>query len=158
METSRNTKDIVAGLMFVGLAVVLGLQSYHLPLGTPTQLGPGAYPMLLIVILGVMGLAITVNGLRRRRVDAHAEAEDFVFAWKPLVLILLAPVLFGLLARGLGVVPALAIAVLLSTFAAPRFLPVGAVVATLVLVFFSWLIFIHFFALPWQAIGPWLGG
>ena len=76
--------------------------------------------------------------------------------WRGLVLILAAPVVFGLTVRGLGLLPAIALVALISSFASRRMRPVLAAAITVVLTAFCVLVFNVGLGLPIRLIGPWL--
>ena len=73
-------------------------------------------------------------------------------------MILAAPVVFGLTVRGLGLVPALALVVLISAFASRRMSLWLAVALTVGLTVFCVLVFSLGLGLPLRLFGPWLGG
>jgi hypothetical protein len=94
----KSQKDFFSGLMFtlVGAAFAWGATSYNV--GTGARMGPGYFPLLLGVFLAVLGGFITFYSLIE-----HTEDGDPVgaFAWKPVVFILGANIVFGILLAGL---------------------------------------------------------
>jgi hypothetical protein len=94
----KSQKDFFSGLMFtlVGAAFAWGATSYNV--GTGARMGPGYFPLLLGVFLAVLGGFITFYSLIE-----HTEDGDPVgaFAWKPVVYILGANIIFGILLAGL---------------------------------------------------------
>ena len=94
-----SQKDFLAGLMFttVGGAFAWGARAYEK--GSAAQMGPGYFPMLLGMLLVLLGMAITVKGFSGR--SASSGDRIGAFAWRPLVCVLLANVLFGVLLVGL---------------------------------------------------------
>ncbi len=86
----------------VGVAFAWGASSYNL--GTGARMGPGYFPLVLGVVLALLGLLISVQALG----NTSSGDGDPVgpWAWKPLVCVLGANVLFGVL---LGGVPKLGI-------------------------------------------------
>jgi putative tricarboxylic transport membrane protein len=144
-----NTKDLLAGLIFIAIAAAFAFASAGYPLGTAFQMGPGYFPLFLSAFLGLLGTAITINGLRSQGTTiGHIRGRSFV--------LLLAPIFFGLTVRGLGLVPTVAIVVLLSAFAT-RTVRIGtAVLSAIMISAVCYLIFVRGLGMPLPALGPWL--
>jgi hypothetical protein len=148
---SFNVKDIGAGLIFIAIGLLFGVGAMNLELGTPLRMGPGYFPLILAGLLVALGLAIVVYGL------GHSATGRLTVPWRGLVLILAAPVVFGLTVRGLGLVPALALVALISAFASRRMSVSLAVALTVGLTLFCVLVFSLGLGLPLRLFGPWLG-
>lgn len=101
----RNSKDFFAGLLFaaLGLAFAWGARSYEL--GSSARMGPGYFPLLLGLLLAGLGAVIMVRALRRSDTGERITP----WAWRPLVAIISANLLFGVALGGLPAwgVPAL---------------------------------------------------
>jgi hypothetical protein len=149
---TANRKDLSAGLLFIAIAALFALGTLDLDLGTPLKLGPGAFPLLLAGVLGLLGLIILANAFRTPGSDIVA------MPWRGVLLILLAPIIFGLTVRGLGLAAAIAVVVAVSAYASRRMSLklAGALVVGLTL--FCILVFNVGLGLPARLIGPWLGG
>ena len=52
---NANTKDVSAGLLFIAIAALFALGTQELELGTARKLGPGAFPLMLSGVLGLLG-------------------------------------------------------------------------------------------------------
>jgi hypothetical protein len=148
---SYNTRDIGAGVIFIALGLLFGVGATHLELGSALRMGPGYFPLILAGLLIALGLAIVVNGL------GHSAPDRLTVPWRGLVLILAAPVVFGLTVQGLGLAPALALVALLSAFASRRMSVALAVALSLCLTVFCVLVFSLGLGLPLRLFGPWLG-
>jgi hypothetical protein len=61
-------------------------------------MGPGYFPLVLGILLAVIGLGIMFSGLTVETTDGEKIGK---WAWKPLVLILGANLVFGVLLGGL---------------------------------------------------------
>ncbi len=98
MKFIKSEKDFYSGLMFgaVGVAFAVGASTYNV--GTGARMGPGYFPLLLGVLLAVLGAVIMFQGI-----VSKSETGDKLgsVAWKPLIFIIGANVLFGLLLGGL---------------------------------------------------------
>ncbi|MBU3739546.1 MAG: tripartite tricarboxylate transporter TctB family protein [Rhodoferax sp.] len=94
----KSQKDFFSGLMFmvVGIAFAWGATKYTI--GTGARMGPGYFPLMLGVLLALLGGVIAFKALVVETVDGDRIGS---WAWKPLVFIILANLLFGALLGGL---------------------------------------------------------
>lgn len=148
----KNPKDFFSGIMFLSIVALFGFGLRELPIGTAFRMGPGYFPMVLLIILAGLGIAITINGLRTKG-DPLGEIP-----WRGLLLISLPIVFFGATLKGLGLVASLGITVFLTTLASREWGILYAILTTVILVAFSWLVFIKGLGLPISMRGPWIGG
>jgi hypothetical protein len=97
----KSQVDFFAGLMFliVGILFALGAQKYNL--GTAARMGPGYFPTLLGILLAIFGGLIIFFAMMKN--PSHAKDGDKVgsFAWKPILFVLGANVVFGICLGGL---------------------------------------------------------
>ncbi len=149
---NANSKDLSAGLLFVAIAALFAAGTLELSLGTPSRLGPGAFPLLLACALALLGLIIIAQAFR------HPTSNVVAVPWRGIALIVAAPVLFGLTVRGLGLVASVALVVAISAFASQRMSLKLAVALTVGLTAFCVLVFNVGLGLPLRLVGPWLGG
>ncbi|MFM6986202.1 MAG: tripartite tricarboxylate transporter TctB family protein [Hydrogenophaga sp.] len=93
-----SQKDFVSGLMFmvVGGGFAWGAVDYEI--GEAARMGPGYFPFMLGLILVGLGALVTLNALRSGPPGGDPIGT---IAWRPLVFILGANVLFGILLVGL---------------------------------------------------------
>jgi hypothetical protein len=147
-----NSKDLSAGLLFMAIAGLFALGTLELDLGTALRLGPGAFPLLLAGALALLGMMIVAQAFR------HPVQHVMTLPWRGIVLIVLAPVLFGLTVRGLGLVASIALVIIVSAFASHRMSPTLAAILTIALTIFCVLVFKVGLGLPIRLVGPWLGG
>jgi hypothetical protein len=152
MAMNANTKDVSAGLLFIAIAALFALGTQELDFGTARKLGPGAFPLLLAGALGLLGLVIVVQAFR------NPATHQVVIPWRGILLIVVAPVVFGLTVRGLGLVASIALVVAISAFASQRMSARLAVMLTVGLTLFCVLVFRIGLGLPLKLVGPWLGG
>jgi Tripartite tricarboxylate transporter TctB family len=94
----KSQKDFFSGLMFmsVGVAFAWGATTYNV--GEGARMGPGYFPLMLGVLMAILGAVITFKAL-----VVETEGGDKIgkWAWKPLVFIILANLIFGILLGGL---------------------------------------------------------
>jgi len=94
----KSQKDFFSGLMFmsVGAAFAWGATKYSV--GTGARMGPGYFPLMLGVLLAGLGSVITFKSLV---VETAGGDKIGSWAWKPLVYIILANLIFGVVLAGL---------------------------------------------------------
>jgi len=119
-----SQKDFLSGLMFtvVGAAFALGAREFEV--GTAARMGPGYFPLMLGVLLAVLGVVITVQSFRKGGPDGDPVGA---IAWRPLVFVLGANLVFGALLVGVpalgipafGLIVALYALVIIAGFAQP---------------------------------------
>jgi len=152
VERRRSLPDILAGGIFILIGGAFGVGSLGYGLGTPLRMGPGAFPLLVGVIVAALGLAIVVKGLIAGEVAAFGPIP-----WRAIAVIVLAIMFFGFTVRGLGFVPTSAVTALLTTLASTRVRPLMAVAVTAGLTVAATLIFVVGLQLRIPLWGPWLG-
>jgi hypothetical protein len=93
----KSQKDFFCGLMFmaVGVAFAWGASTYNV--GTGARMGPGYFPLLLGVLLAIIGAAVTFASLV---VETEGGGKIGKIAWKPLIFVIGANVIFGILLAG----------------------------------------------------------
>lgn len=138
----HDTKDFLAGTMFLIIgAGAMGL-STDLTLGSAARMGPGYFPFALGGGLAGLGALILVRSLRRRTGGAAAWP---VLHFKPPALVLSSVVLFSLLLRPLGLIGATLVLVIVCSKASHEFrwreaLANAAVLILIVLAVFVYLL------------------
>lgn len=148
-----NQKDAVAGAAFTLAGAYFSLDAwFNLEMGSALRMGPGYYPLLVGLILVGLGSAIAVRAL------ASGPGPIGAVNWRGIALISLAPVIFGALLPGMGVVAAVAASAFATSFASRRVSPLLAIGASVGLAVFCVLIFVVGLGLPLRVVGPWLGG
>jgi hypothetical protein len=147
----RHPKDFWTGIIFVffGLAAVYIGQDYQM--GTVGRMGPAYFPTILGTLLALIGAAAVIRSLLR---PGEAIGKFYI---KNLVLILAAVILFGVLMRGAGLVPAVLAVVLVSAYASPKFTWLPSLLIAAGLAVFSIVVFVKLLGLPLPILGPWLG-
>ncbi|QFR32762.1 tripartite tricarboxylate transporter TctB family protein [Ancylobacter sp. TS-1] len=154
----KSPKDVASGILLILLAAFFAWQALDLPMGRAIRMGPGYFPMILSALLALFGLIVLIGGLT---VPAPEDDEGIRFTrwpWQALGLVTLAVVVFGLGIRPLGLGPSMGLAVFISALASRRFNIVTGLASALIMVAFSWAVFIKGLGLPLPLLGPWLGG
>ena len=153
MKFIKSQKDFYSGVMFtaVGLTFAIGANNYTI--GTSARMGPGYFPLMLGIVLALLGAGVIFKGIT----STTAEDGDKIgsFHWKPLLYIIGANVLFGILIGGLpsinlppmGMVAAIYVLTIVSSLAGDTFSFKESFVLATVLSIGSYLAFIKLLAL-----------
>lgn len=116
----ENQKDLVAGTIFVAIGLFFVVASLQYRLGTPDRMGPGFFPLMLGLLLGLLGGGVILGALR----GAPQEGGRIgAINLRGLAIIVLATVVFGLLIQPLGLLATLAIGAAITSLAAPGMRP-----------------------------------
>jgi hypothetical protein len=153
LDGKRAGTDILAGLIFVAFGLAFAATALTYELGTPLRMGPGYFPLVLGGILVILGLLIVGKGLVA---GARDDGRPGSVPWRALVLIVAAVLFFGLTVRGLGLVPATAVTVLLTALASYRTGILAAVAIAAGLTVLCVLVFVVALQLRLPLVGPWL--
>lgn len=147
----RDPRDFWSGVIFIafGLAAMFIGRGYAF--GSAGRMGPGYFPTVLGGLLAVMGAVCVARSLLR----AGKPLESF--SLKNLALILGATVLFGVLVRTAGLVPAILVLVLGGGLASSQFRLAPYLKLGVLLALGSVLVFTMGLGLPMPAFGSWFG-
>lgn len=140
----RNPKDFWSGVLFaaIGFSFAIIVKVYEYPMGTASRMGAGYFPFVLGNILGVMGLVIVAKAWVS---DGGPVSK---FAWRPLIWVLSAFVIFGLTAKWLGLVIAIVLLVMISSFGGHEFRLKEALISSAILAAGSIAVFVYGLKLP----------
>lgn len=143
----KSQKDFYSGLMFmlIGGAFAWGATSYSV--GTGARMGPGYFPLLLGIVLAALGAAILFYSLVEHTEDGEPVGK---FAWRPIVFVLGANIVFGILLAGLpkfgipamGLIMAIYALVIIASLAGDRFVLRDVLILATILSAGSYLAFI----------------
>ncbi|MBU1361761.1 MAG: tripartite tricarboxylate transporter TctB family protein [Gammaproteobacteria bacterium] len=159
----KSQRDFFAGLMFtvVGAAFAIGATNYTV--GSGARMGPGYFPMLLGILLSLLGLGTIFSSLTVETADGEPVGK---IAWKPLIFIIGANLLFGALLGGItawslpamGLIAAIYAVVIVSSLAGAHFnLKEGLILAT-ILAIGSYLAFVMALKLQFQVWPTFISG
>ena len=93
----KSNKDFYAGLLFAVVGGGFGWGALPYQVGSSARMGPGYFPLLLGGLLTLLGLMMMVRAVFQ--VDKLEPIGPW--AWKPLVAIIAANLLFGVALGGL---------------------------------------------------------
>ncbi len=109
------SKDFLSGLMFIGFGLVALYFGQKLALGTPVRMGPGYVPRMLSLTLLGLGVMVCIIAL----VSGSEPVERP--KWKPITLVTLGIICFGLLFERAGLIPALVVLIMVASLAGEEF-------------------------------------
>jgi hypothetical protein len=165
-------KNVLAGLMFMGVALAALWISRNYPIGTALRMGTGYVPRLLCWILLGLGAVVLLQGVREpdaahekrgtgaATADApadgsgsppgsgspagHAAASwaEAWTVWRPVLFVTASLVIFGLGIERLGLVVSILLLIGVGALAARDLRPWETLAAALVLIVLSWAVFI----------------
>ena len=147
----KNPKDFWAGLMYVGVGAAAILFASELPMGSAVRMGPAYFPSLLGGLLILLGAAALIRSL-------IVPGEGIgALAWREVLLVVAAVVLFGLLLASAGFIVACLVLVLVVAYASSEFRWRPAILLAAGLTVFSVLIFANLLGVPLPLLGSWFG-
>ena len=140
----KNPKDFWAGVMFtaMGAAFAIIVKVYEYPMGTASRMGAGYFPFLLGVVMAVLGVIIIAQAL------LTSGGPVSKFAWRPLFWVLGAFVIFGLTAKWLGLVIAILLLVVISSYGGHEHRWKEAIISSIILAASSIAVFVYGLKLP----------
>lgn len=147
----RNPKDFWTGVVFMAFGAAAMLLARGYPFGSTFKMGPGYFPTVLGMLLVLVGLVVALRGLLRPGAAVGA------FAWREILRVLTATLLFGALLRGAGLIVAVLVLVMIGA-SASRFFRWGAAAALAAgMAAFCVLVFVKALGMPIPMLGPWFG-
>ncbi|RWX74708.1 tripartite tricarboxylate transporter TctB family protein [Neorhizobium lilium] len=154
MDTTekRSRHDVIAGGIFIVIAIFFAAEGSRYELGTGLQMGPGFFPVVLAALLAVFGIFVVVGGFRK-----PPEASAATPPWRAIILICLSLVLFAAGARTIGLVPLVFLCTVLTALASPKNSPLSACVMGLVMTTLCYVVFKVGLAVSLPAFGPLFG-
>ena len=139
----RSPRDFWAGAMFIAFGIFFVAWSFaKYQMGSAVRMGPGYFPAVLGGLLVVLGLIVLLKALAS---DGPTVPR---FHFKPLLLVTVSVVAYGYLMKPAGLALATIAAVVIGALAGHEFKWKEALIVALVLVVFSWLVFVRALTLP----------
>ncbi len=134
----KSERDFWSGLMFVviGIAFAWGATAYRF--GDSARPGPAYFPFGLGVLLALIGALVLFKALT---IEAEDGERVGAWAWKPLLVIVGAVVVFAWALPHLGMFVALPILVVMAALAGNEFHWGEVLINAAILTVFSWAIF-----------------
>ncbi|SIR59247.1 tripartite tricarboxylate transporter TctB family protein [Pseudacidovorax sp. RU35E] len=110
----QSQKDFFSGLMFTAVGTAFAIGATHYNVGDAARMGPGYFPLMLGIVLGLLGLLVMASSLAR---GDGGDGRIGAVAWRPLTLIICANLAFGVLLGGLPSIGLPAMGLVLAIYA-----------------------------------------
>jgi Tripartite tricarboxylate transporter TctB family len=136
----KSQRDFWSGLMFIAIGIGFAWGSLTYSFGSSARPGPAYFPFGLGLLLAVLGGMVLFKAM-----TFEVEGGDPIggFALKPLITILLAVVMFGVLLPRLGMAVTLPLLIVVSSWAGDEFRLKEALINSALLTVGCWVIFIY---------------
>ncbi len=152
----KSRKDFASGLMFIGVGAAFAIGATSYTVGGAARMGPGYFPLLLGSLLAIMGTFVLLGSLAGPARPGGGLIGKI--AWKPLVLIVSANLLFGVLLGGvqtlgipaMGLIAAIFATVIVSSMAGDRYVFRASLFLAAILAVGSYLTFVLGLSLQFQ--------
>ena len=151
----RSQQDFFAGLLFnvLGGGFAWGATTYQV--GKAASMGPGYFPLLLGIVLAIIGGIVMFQAMV---VETPDGAPIGKWAWKPLVFIIAANFLFGILLGGwpllgipaMGLIIAIFVLTFVAAAAGTEFKFIEVLILAILLAALSWFAFVWGLNLQFQ--------
>lgn len=146
-----NAKDVASGVLLIAIALFGLYFNLDHGIGSARRMGPGYMPMLTFLIMGGLGIAVLLIGLKNGP-DALEK-----WAWRELGLILVAMGLFGFLLEKIGFALAIVVTVGVSALADKTQTIRGTLGCMAFLIVLCWMVFMWGLDIRLPFLPPFLG-
>ena len=136
----KSHQDFWSGLMFIAVGVGFAVGATNYSMGTSARPGAGYFPLILSSILALLGCVVLFKALT---IETSTGDPIGRFAWRPLIVIVVAITVFGLALPRLGMYLTIPLLLLIVCFADSDFRWKDWVIMSIVLTAGSWVVFIY---------------
>jgi hypothetical protein len=134
----RNHRDFWSGVLFIATGILFMVLSRQYQMGTAAKMGPGYFPTILGGLMAVLGLMIMLPAFTKKGPEVRVDKMDF----KSIVLVLVAVAVYAATLPTLGFIVSIVLLILISSFASHEFSLKTTLMSTVVLLIFSWAVFV----------------
>jgi hypothetical protein len=134
----RNHRDFWSGVLFIATGLLFMVLSRQYNLGTAAKMGPGYFPTILGGLMAALGVLIMLPAFAKRGPEVRVDKVDF----KSIVLILVAVAVYAATLPKLGFIVSLFLLIMISSLASHEFKLTTSLISSVVLLVFSWLVFV----------------
>ena len=135
----KSQRDFWSGVMFIVIGAGFAIGATNYPMGASARPGPGYFPLMLSIIMTILGAIVLFKSLTIETDDGDPIGK---IAWRPLIVVVLAITVFGLLLPRLGMLITIPVLIFITSLAGDEFRWKGVLAAAVVLTIASYLIFI----------------
>lgn len=135
-------RNFWAGLMFIGFGLGFALVARNYDMGTAVRMGPAYFPTVLGVLLAFLGVIVLIQAF------TTTGAPMPRFAMRPLIIVLIAIALFGVMIRNVGLVPATITLVVVSALGGHEFRVIEVTIMAIAMAVFVVAVFYYGLGLP----------
>ncbi len=140
----KSKEDFLSGLMFIGFGLAAIIVSREYPMGTAMRMGPGYFPTYVGGLLILFGVILAAQAFVSKGEGVTG------FAWRPVLVLSAAFLVFGFAMDHIGFIPSLVILIVGSALAGKEFRILEVVILTAVMTAASVGIFIYGIELPFR--------
>jgi len=134
----RNQRDFWAGVLFIVTGLVFMVLSRQYNVGTSAKMGPGYFPMALGGLMALLGLMVLIPSV----LSKAEELKITKIEPRMVLLVLVAVAVYAFALPKLGFIVALFALILISSIASHEFNLKTTLISSVVLLVFSWLVFV----------------
>ena len=134
----RNHRDFWSGVLFIATGLLFMVLSRQYNLGTAAKMGPGYFPTILGGLMAALGVLIMLPAFSSKGPQVRVDKMDF----KSIVLILVAVAVYAATLPKLGFIVSLFLLIMISSLASHEFKLMTSLLSSVVLLVFSWLVFV----------------
>jgi hypothetical protein len=135
----KSQRDFASGLMFIAIGGSFAIGALSYTFGSSARPGPAFFPFGLGALLALLGTLVLFKSLTIESEDGDPIGD---IAFKPLLIVLGAVALFGLVLPRAGMVVALPLLIIMSSMAGDEFHWVSAIVSSVALTALAWGVFV----------------
>ena len=136
MNRLFRSPDGQAGIFFLGFGLLTVFGALQYPVGTPAQMGPGFFPLVLGMLLSLVGIAVLFQALKGEFVAMPS------VDWRSAGIITGAIILAAMLLMTAGLLVAIPVLVIVASLASRTFNPLAVLGAAAFLTAMAYFIFI----------------
>jgi hypothetical protein len=135
----KSQREFWSGVVFilVGIGFAFGATNYSM--GSSARPGAGYFPLMLSVLMAILGAVVLFKALT---IEVDGGDPIGAFAWRPLIVIVVAITFFGIAIERLGMFVSVPVLIFIASFAGDEFKWKGVLVSAFVLTVGSWLVFV----------------
>lgn len=145
----KSQSTFYAGLLFIAIGLLFLVGSTNYTMGTASSMGPGYFPAMLSSFLIILGIINVVRSCLFKITDKVGK-----LAFRPLVFVLLANIVFGIMLTWSGLVPAIISLTVIASFANKGYRLREIILLALVLASLSSVVFVGILGMPVKLL-PW---